>query len=208
MEKNYKSDIHLSNKNSENYNTIQNNYSHKSINEKYSQNNNALKNKMKNHLNSIHKNKTKKINQLFSNKIINNTKGLREVKSQNSFINKMNTKKSFLRKNVNYDNNSNIRINHILKKRNINRTKCNEIPFKQPLNNENSKKINKDNSKKILSYIEVKKVKLFSDNIKNDKVDENGLTMKSSKLLQNFLSQISMDKYIGILALNGLMTLI
>ena len=203
IEKNYKSYVHLSNINSEKYNTIQNNFSQKSICEKHSSNNNNLKYKMKNHLNSIHKNKTTKLNQLFSNKIINNATSLREVKSQNSFINKMRTKKSFLKKNINYDNNSNIRINHILKKRNINRTKYNEFPYEQPLNKENSKNINKDNSKKILSYIEVNKNKLLSENIKNEKVDENGLTIKSSKLLQNFLSQINMDKYIGILALNG-----
>ena len=203
MKKNYKSYIHLSNINSEKYNTIQNNYSQKNINEKNSSNRYTIKYKMKNHLNSIHNNKKKKLNQLFSNKIINNTTCLREVKSQNSFINKMSTKKSFLRKNIKNDKNSNIRINHILKKRNINRTKYNEFPFEQPSNKENSQKINKDNSKKILSYIEENKNKILSENIKDDKVNENSLTMKSSKLLQNFLSQINMDKYIGILALNG-----
>jgi len=82
-----------------------------------------------------------------------------------------------------------------LKKRNINRKKYDAFPFEKILKEENNKKI--------LSYIEVKKNKSSTDNKFINNLDENGLTMKSGQLLKNFLSQINMDKYIGILALNG-----
>ena len=40
-------------------------------------------------------------------------------------------------------------------------------------------------------------------NKERNQIDENGLTMNSSKLLKDFLSQINMGKYISILAFNG-----
>ena len=192
--KNYKSYVNLNNINGEKFNTIQNNYSQNSTSEKITSNN-ILKYKIKNHLNNIHKSKTKRKNQQFSNKIINKAKSLRVLKNQNSFTNNASTKKNGLKKEVNDDDNSNIKINHILKKRNINRKKYDAFPFEKILKEENNKKI--------LSYIEVKKNKSSTDNKFINNLDENGLTMKSGQLLKNFLSQINMDKYIGILALNG-----
>ena len=192
--KNYKSYVNLNNINGEKFNTIQNNYSQNSTSEKITSNN-ILKYKIKNHLNNIHKSKTKRKNQQFSNKIINKAKSLRVLKNQNSFTNNASTKKNGLKKEVNDDDNSNIKINHILKKRNINRKKYDAFPFEKILKEENNKKI--------LTYIEVKKNKSSTDNKFINNLDENGLTMKSGQLLKNFLSQINMDKYIGILALNG-----
>ena len=49
----------------------------------------------------------------------------------------------------------------------------------------------------------VKKNSIISINKNIKKTDENVLSVKTSKLLRDFLSQINMDKYIGLLTTNG-----
>lgn len=113
------------------------------------------------------KNNLKKSNQINKNKIINKTIGITKLKNQNSFNSKINTKIN----NSNKKEKKNIKIYHILKKRNLKRGEI--------FNLSQNKKDNKN------------------------KIDENGLTLNSSKLLKDFLSQINMDKYISLLAFNG-----
>ena len=194
--KNCKSYINLNNIKSDKWKTIQDKYYPKNNKEKYTSDN-ILKYKMStNQNNMLQNNKSKSKKQLFSNKNTNKTICLREIKSQNSFISKTNRKRSLLDKYLKSENES-IRINHILKKRNINRTKNKDFLVLQGMNKGN----NNQESQPI--YIKLEKNKSISKNIINDNEDENGLTMKSSKLLKNFLSQINMEKYITIFAFNG-----
>ena len=193
---NCKSYINLNNIKSDKWKTIQDKYYPKNNKEKYTSDN-ILKYKIPtNQNNMFQNNKSKSKKQLFSNKKTNKTICLREIKSQNSFISKINRKKSLLDKYLKSENES-IRINHILKKRNINRTKNKDFLALQGMNKGN----NNQESQPI--YIKLEKNKSISKNIINDNEDENGLTMKSSKLLKNFLSQINMEKYITIFAFNG-----
>ena len=191
--KNSKRYVNINIVNPEKWTTIQKGYSQKNTSEKNISDNNIFKYKLSNQLNSIKKAKSKKKNQLFTNKIINKTMTKGGSKSYSSFISNTNKNKFFLKKNLNFENN-NIKLNHIIRKRNINRIKHKEFTLEQ--------KPSIENSKAISLYIETKSNKL-SDNKIITKVDENGLTMKSSKLLTQFLSQINMEKYISIFATNG-----
>ena len=201
LSQNSKSYINLIN--FDKWKTIQNRYSQKGINEKRNTDN-ILKYNITNKK-SIHKSKSKKDNNLSSNKKMNKIKGFGivsgsglKLKNQNSFIFNTSTKKNY----------NNYKLNHKLKKRNINRIKNNNIYY------EKNSAQDKNNNKKLLSKsknIFIPKNRLFTqnnsinslkNNIKNN-VDEYGLTLKSSNLLKNFLSQISMDKYMSIFALNG-----
>jgi hypothetical protein len=94
---------------------------------------------------------------------------------------------------------------------------------KKYLNNENKQSMDIDNKKKTINRIQKKnffitkklnsneKVKnknknnqpLSEDKKKSIEHDENNLTLKSHKLLNKFLSEINMTKYMNIFALNG-----
>ena len=219
LSKNCKSYINLYNINSDKWNTIQNKYTEKNTNEKYISDNivqysiNPQKN--------IYKIKSKKNSQLISYKKVNknidgNITTNPLLKNQKSFISQTSTNKNFFKKNYNIENNTNnnnnnnTNINHLLKKRNVNRVKKKNIFYEQKTA-QNNKSLS---SKSKNSYIT--KNNLFSENnninntsnnnIQNNIsgfLDENGLTVNSSKLLKNFLSQINMDKYLAIFALNG-----
>ena len=127
--------------------------------------------------NQSNKKNLKKTNQINTNKIINKTIGIVKLKNQNSFNNKINIKN-----NSNIKEKKNNKIYYILKKRNLKRGEI--------FNLSQNKKEN--NNKLYLDY-----------NKERNQIDENGLTMNSSKLLKDFLSQINMGKYISILAFNG-----
>ena len=130
--------------------------------------------------NQSNKNNLKKGNQ--TNKKINKTIGITKIKKQNSFNNTINIKN-----NNNKKEKKNIKIYQILKKRNIKRGEIFNLSQNKNLIMENKNKNN-----------------LFLNcNKERNQIDENGLTMNSSKLLKDFLSQIYMDKYIANLAFNG-----
>ena len=89
-----------------------------------------------------------------------------------------------------------LKINPILRKRNINRVKNiknKESTFEQESSKENTKKLS----------LFVNQISTKSSENKINKIDENGLTLKSGRLLKNFLSQIFMEKYLHIFAMNG-----
>ena len=188
--KNCKSFINL---NVDKYNTIKNKYSPINKTEKYTADN-ILKYKNINNLYTHNDNKSNKKHKVVSNKKINK----KIIKKDNSFISNTSIKNNFIKKYSNYENNNNnngVDINHILKKRNINRIKKKELFVEQTITNEKNKIINKeDNEKKNQSFYNNK------NSIDND---ENCLTIKSSKLLKSFLSQINMSKYMGLFAVNG-----
>ena len=191
LRKNCKSFINL---NVDKYNTIQNKYSPKNKTEKHTADN-ILKYKNTNNLNTHNDNKSNKKHKVLSNKKINK----KIIKKDNSFISSTSLKNNFIKKNSNHENNNNnnIDINHILKKRNINRIKKKELFVKQTITNEKNKIISlnkEDIEKKNQSFYNNKN---YIDN------DENCLTLKSSKLLKSFLSQINMNKYMGLFAVNG-----
>ena len=189
--KNCKSYVNLNKANPKKWNTIQNIYSQKNTSEK---NTTGIKSKIINKINSIKKSKSKKKNQLFNNKIINKTMTKAGSKSYNSFVFNTN-KKNHLIKKINFEKN-NIKINPILRKRNINRVKNiknKESTFEQESSKENTKKLS----------LFVNQISTKSSENKINKIDENGLTLKSGRLLKNFLSQIFMEKYLHIFAMNG-----
>lgn len=105
--------------------------------------------------------------------------------------------------------------NQISKNKIINKTiGITKLKNQNSFNNKINTKINNNNKEKknikiyqILKKRNLKRGEIFnlSQNKKENKnkIDENGLTMNSSKLLKDFLSQINMDKYISILAFNG-----
>ena len=157
------------------FNTIiQNKYAQLNTDSNYKEN---IKYKILN--NQSNKKNLKKTNQINTNKIINKTIGIVKLKNQNSFNNKINIKNN---NNSNIKEKKNNKIYYILKKRNLKRGEI--------LNLSQNKKENKN--------------KLYLDcNKERNQIDENGLTMNSSKLLKDFLSQINMGKYISILAFNG-----
>ena len=127
--------------------------------------------------NQSNKKNLKKTNQIITNKIINKTIGIVKLKNQNSFNNKINIKN-----NSNIKEKKNNKIYYILKKRNLKRGEIFNLSQNKKENNN----------------------KLYLDcNKERNQIDENGLTMNSSKLLKDFLSQINMGKYISILAFNG-----
>ena len=157
------------------FNTIiQNKYAQLNTDSNYKEN---IKYKILN--NQSNKKNLKKTNQINTNKIINKTIGIVKLKNQNSFNNKINIKNN---NNSNIKEKKNNKIYYILKKRNLKRGEI--------FNLSQNKKEN--NNKLYLDY-----------NKERNQIDENGLTMNSSKLLKDFLSQINMGKYISILAFNG-----
>jgi ankyrin repeat protein len=173
FENNHKSYINLNK-----FNTIiQKKYFQLNTDNNYKENNK----KCKLLSNQSNKNNLKKANQIATNKIINKTIGITKLKNQNSFNNKINIKNN---NNSNKKEKKNNKIYHILKKRNLKRGEI--------FNLSQNKKENKNKNNLNLDY-----------NKERNQIDENGLTMNSSKLLKDFLSQINMGKYISILAFNG-----
>ena len=197
---NCKSYIKLINNKSGKWKTIQNNISPKTKSEKNTTNN-VFKYKISNNLNNDYKkNKSNKKINIDSNKLINRTIGLPGIKNQKSFLSNRNTpKKSFLKKNIdleNFKNNKNknkiFQINQIIKKRNINKSKFPDF------------KTIREKANKSPSFLEKNKNKILSENLDNNNIiDENLLTMKSCKLLKDFLSQINMEKYLINFSMNG-----
>ena len=157
------------------FNTIiQNKYAQLNTDSNYKEN---IKYKILN--NQSNKKNLKKTNQITTNKIINKTIGIVKLKNQNSFNNKINIKNN---NNSNIKEKKNNKIYYILKKRNLKRGEIFNLSQNKKENNN----------------------KLYLDcNKERNQIDENGLTMNSSKLLKDFLSQINMGKYISILAFNG-----
>ena len=157
------------------FNTIiQNKYAQLNTDSNYKEN---IKYKILN--NQSNKKNLKKTNQITTNKIINKTIGIVKLKNQNSFNNKINIKNN---NNSNINEKKNNKIYYILKKRNLKRGEIFNLSQNKKENNN----------------------KLYLDcNKERNQIDENGLTMNSSKLLKDFLSQINMGKYISILAFNG-----
>ena len=157
------------------FNTIiQNKYAQLNTDSNYKEN---IKYKILN--NQSNKKNLKKTNQIITNKIINKTIGIVKLKNQNSFNNKINIKNN---NNSNIKEKKNNKIYYILKKRNLKRGEIFNLSQNKKENNN----------------------KLYLDcNKERNQIDENGLTMNSSKLLKDFLSQINMGKYISILAFNG-----
>ena len=157
------------------FNTIiQNKYAQLNTDSNYKEN---IKYKILN--NQSNKKNLKKTNQIITNKIINKTIGIVKLKNQNSFNNKINIKNN---NNSNINEKKNNKIYYILKKRNLKRGEIFNLSQNKKENNN----------------------KLYLDcNKERNQIDENGLTMNSSKLLKDFLSQINMGKYISILAFNG-----
>ena len=157
------------------FNTIiQNKYAQLNTDSNYKEN---IKYKILN--NQSNKKNLKKTNQIITNKIINKTIGIVKLKNQNSFNNKINIKNN---NNSNINEKKNNKIFYILKKRNLKRGEIFNLSQNKKENNN----------------------KLYLDcNKERNQIDENGLTMNSSKLLKDFLSQINMGKYISILAFNG-----
>ena len=205
LSQNCKSYINLIN--FDKWKTIQNRYSQKGTNEK-TITDNLLRYKITNKK-AIYKSKSKKNSILSSNKKKNKIMGLGissgsalKLKSKNSFVCNTSTKKNY----------NTYKLNYILKRRNIKRIKKNDIYYEQNSNQDKNNNI-KSLPKSKNSFIP--KNRLFTEkssnnnlknstsNTTNNNVDENGLTLKSSHLLKNFLSQISMDKYMSIFALNG-----
>ena len=195
---NNKSFINIINKqNNQKWKTIQNKISPKAKSEKATTDK-IFKYKISNKLNSEYKkSKSNKNNNIYTSKIINKTIGLSGLKNQKSFLSNRNShKKSFIN-NLNLDNNNNknknkiFQINQILKKRNVDKPKFQDFTTIH------------EKTKKSASFIDKKKNKIFSQDIKKNDVDENLLTMKSSKLLKDFLSQINMDEYLPNFSMNG-----
>ena len=157
------------------FNTIK----QKKYTQKNKDNNNKENIKYKISSNQSKKNNLKKTNQITTNKYLNKTIEIKKLENHNSFNNKINIKNN---NNSNEIEKKNIKIYHILKKRNIKRGEI----FNLYIN----KKENKNNL--CLDYEK-----------EGNQINENGLTMNSSKLLKDFLSHINMDKYISILVSNG-----
>ena len=195
LKSNSKSFVNLNNKDNQKWKTIQNRISQRTKSEKNTTDN-IFKYKITNNLNKYKNNKSNKKNKAYEDKIVNKTIGLSGLKNQNSFlIIKNSPKKGFLKKNINLENNNNYKnkifqINQILKKRNINRPKISDC-------------IKKEKPKKSPSSKDKKKNKILLENKNKIEIDENLLTMKSSKLLKDFLSQINMEKYLINFSMNG-----
>ena len=204
--KNSKSFIHLK---AGKCNTVQSKYSPKNKTEKHTTDN-LFKYKVDKNFNindNNNYNNSNKKHKINSNKIINKT--ITKVKSEISFINHTNVKNKSTKKNLTTEKNEDLDINHILKKRKINKIQRKELFFKKkPHYTESNKKISmKEEEKNKKKNQKNQQISVNNNNNTNTNnctiVDENYLTLKSRNSLRNFLSQIYMLKYMGIFAMNG-----